>query len=174
MLARRRAADSLPVVGPRPTRPGARRDHARGRDRRDRGFARSRSGRRFARWETSGARLKSDARTAAAVRAANAFGRIELVPLEGRAPGTLGRVFADHCRAHARDPNRAQPNVISRRADLDPVRAAFSAGYRAGEREAALMDIDWKELWDVPLAEVRDRLRLSPDQIAGEGIREAA
>ncbi|MGH0028746.1 MAG: Coq4 family protein [Myxococcota bacterium] len=69
------------------------------------GFARSKLGRRFARWEQVVAHLRSDPRTAAAVRARRPFGPIVLERLDGLAPGTLGRVFADHCRARGVDPN---------------------------------------------------------------------
>jgi ubiquinone biosynthesis protein Coq4 len=197
------------------------------------GFARSRWGRRFARWEKSIDVLKGDPRTAAALRDARLFGAIDLAQLESLPPGTLGRVFADHCRARGLDPNLVQVppegevgwllntlyqthdiwhvvtgwgndlegevglggfyaaqlgspaffgymlalilfNVIRRRADLDPVLAAFSAGYRAGRSAEPLMGVDWKELWEVPLVAVRAEFRLEPAMVTGEGIREAA
>jgi ubiquinone biosynthesis protein Coq4 len=69
------------------------------------GFARSRLGRRFARWEQTVAALRADARTASALQARRPFGPIVLGELEGMPPGTLGRVFADHCRSRAIDPN---------------------------------------------------------------------
>jgi ubiquinone biosynthesis protein COQ4 len=69
------------------------------------GFARSRLGRRFARWEESVASLKSDPRTVSAIDARQVFGPIRLVELETLPEGTLGRVFADHCRAREIDPN---------------------------------------------------------------------
>jgi ubiquinone biosynthesis protein Coq4 len=69
------------------------------------GFARSRLGRRFARWEELVSHLKRDPRTAEAVRARRPFGPIVLAELEALPPGTLGRVFADHCRSRNLDPN---------------------------------------------------------------------
>lgn len=69
------------------------------------GFARSRLGRRFARWEELVACLKRDPRTAEALRARRAFGPIALEDLDGLPQGSLGRVFADHCRSRNLDPN---------------------------------------------------------------------
>lgn len=69
------------------------------------GFARSRLGRRFARWEQTAAALRSDPRTAGALRARRSFGPIVLEDLEGLPEGTLGRVFSDHCRARGVNPN---------------------------------------------------------------------
>jgi ubiquinone biosynthesis protein Coq4 len=69
------------------------------------GFARSRLGRRFARWEESVASLWADPRTATAVSARRAFGPISLGDLGSCSAGTLGRIFADHCRARGIDPN---------------------------------------------------------------------
>jgi ubiquinone biosynthesis protein Coq4 len=69
------------------------------------GFARSRRGRRIARWEEVVAHLKSDPRTAEAVRLRRPFGPIVLAELEALPPGTLGRVFAEHCRSRNLDPN---------------------------------------------------------------------
>jgi ubiquinone biosynthesis protein Coq4 len=69
------------------------------------GFARSRLGRRFARWEHTIDALKADPKTAPAMAARGSFGPIALSDLEGLPPGSLGRVFADHCRARGLDPN---------------------------------------------------------------------
>jgi len=69
------------------------------------GFARSRLGRRFARWHETVAILRADPRTAPALEARRAFGPISLDALDRRPTGTLGRVFAEHCRARAIDPN---------------------------------------------------------------------
>jgi ubiquinone biosynthesis protein Coq4 len=69
------------------------------------GFARSKLGRRFARWEAVAEHLRSDPRTAPTMRARKPFGPIVLGDLEKLPEGTLGRVFADHCRARAIDPN---------------------------------------------------------------------
>jgi ubiquinone biosynthesis protein COQ4 len=69
------------------------------------GFARSRLGRRFARWEAVQAELAADPRTAASLARQTRLGPIDLDAL-GRLPeGTLGRVFADHCRRRKLDPN---------------------------------------------------------------------
>jgi len=69
------------------------------------GFVRSRVGRRFARWEEVVARLKADPRTAQSIRERRPFGPIVLAELEQLPEGTLGRVFADHCRLRNLDPN---------------------------------------------------------------------
>lgn len=69
------------------------------------GFARSRLGRRFARWEETLAFLRSDPSMAAVLDARRTFGPIVLDELARLPAGTLGRVFADHCRARGIDPN---------------------------------------------------------------------
>ena len=69
------------------------------------GFARSKLGRRFARWEEVAEHLRDDPRTAPAMAARQPFGPIDLARLETLPQGTLGRVFADHCRERAIDPN---------------------------------------------------------------------
>ena len=72
------------------------------------GFARSKLGRRFARWEEVALHLKRDPRTAAAMAARASFGPIRVEELASLPEGTLGRVFADHCRAREIDPNLIQ------------------------------------------------------------------
>ncbi len=72
------------------------------------GFARSKLGRRFARWEEAADHLRCDPRTAEALRARRPFGPIVLGDLAPLPPGTLGRVFADHCREREIDPNLIQ------------------------------------------------------------------
>jgi ubiquinone biosynthesis protein Coq4 len=72
------------------------------------GFARSRLGRRFARWDEVLVHLRHDPRTAAALAERRAFGPIDLAPLATLPPGTLGRVFAEHCRERDIDPNLVQ------------------------------------------------------------------
>lgn len=69
------------------------------------GFARSKLGRRFARWEQTIAHLQKDPRTAEALRERRPFGPIALDELAVLPEGSLGRVFADHCRARKLDPN---------------------------------------------------------------------
>jgi ubiquinone biosynthesis protein Coq4 len=69
------------------------------------GFARSRLGRRFARWEDTLATLRRHPETARALRERWPFGPIDLRELEALPEGTLGRIFADHCRSRGLDPN---------------------------------------------------------------------
>jgi ubiquinone biosynthesis protein Coq4 len=69
------------------------------------GFSRSRLGRRFARWEEVVETLKADPRTAAAMREQKSFGPIVVERLLQRPEGSLGRVFAEHCRTAGIDPN---------------------------------------------------------------------
>ncbi len=69
------------------------------------GFVNTRLGRRFARWEQTVAHLKADPRTADSFETRKSFGPIDLKELECLPAGTLGRVFADHCRARGLDPN---------------------------------------------------------------------
>lgn len=72
------------------------------------GFSRSRLGRRFARWEEVAEILTADPRTAEIMRERKQFGPIVLEDL-GRLPeGSLGRVFAEHCRTSGIDPNLVQ------------------------------------------------------------------
>jgi len=65
-------------------------------------------------------------------------------------------------------------NVVSRRADLDEVFAAFSAGYRTGKRCDPLFGVAWDELWTVPIAEVHARFVVDRREIVGVGVRAAA
>ncbi len=69
------------------------------------GFARSRLGRRFARWEEMVEALRRDPRTTPALLARRACEPIDLDALVRMGRGTLGRVFAEHCRARGLDPN---------------------------------------------------------------------
>jgi ubiquinone biosynthesis protein COQ4 len=68
------------------------------------GFARSRLGRRFARWERVVEALGSDPRLEGVLDAPRP-GPIDLDRLARLPAGTLGRTFADHCRARGIDPN---------------------------------------------------------------------
>lgn len=197
------------------------------------GFARSRLGRRFARWEHTLAHLRRDPRTAEAIQQQRAFGPIVLDDLALLPEGSLGRVFADHCRARDIDPNLVHVppegdvgfllnhlyqthdiwhvitgwgndlagevglgafysaqfgspaffgymvsliflNVIYRRADLDEIFAAFSAGYQGGKRAEPLFGADWDALWELPVSELRVRFGVDRAEIVGEGIRAAA
>jgi len=72
------------------------------------GFARSKLGRRFARWGEVADHLKRDPRTSVAMDSRAPFGPIRLEDLAGLPAGTLGRVFADHCRERSIDPNLIQ------------------------------------------------------------------
>jgi ubiquinone biosynthesis protein Coq4 len=197
------------------------------------GFARSRLGRRFARWEETIETLRRHPQTRAALEARRAFGPIDLAELEALPEGTIGRVFADHCRARGIDPNLVYVppddevgwllnhlyathdvwhvvtgwgndlpgevglgafysaqlgapaffgymsaivflNVVSRRADLGEIFAAFSAGWRMGQHCAPMFGIAWDELWGVPMAEIRSRFEVDRSEVVGEGIRVAA
>jgi ubiquinone biosynthesis protein Coq4 len=69
------------------------------------GFARSRLGRRFARWEDVVDTLRRDARTQPALLARRPCDPIDLGALARMREGTLGRVFAEHCRARGINPN---------------------------------------------------------------------
>ena len=197
------------------------------------GFARSKLGRRFARWEEAIEFLKADPRTAPAMLARKPFGPIILKDLEPLPEGTLGRVFADHCRARSIDPNLvhvpptdeigwmlnhlyqthdiwhvitgwgndlpgevglagfysaqfgAPPffgymlalillNTVLRKAKLDRIFEAFSAGYQTGLRTQPLFGADWDALWSVPIDELRARFEIDRTTIVGEGIRAAA
>jgi ubiquinone biosynthesis protein Coq4 len=64
--------------------------------------------------------------------------------------------------------------VVSRRADLGEIFAAFSAGWRTGRHCAPMFGVAWDELWGAPLAEVRRRFEVDRNEIVGEGIRVAA
>jgi ubiquinone biosynthesis protein Coq4 len=210
------------------------------------GFARSRFGRRFARWQETVDLLSSAPHMAGLFESRPRFGPIVLADLEDLPHGTLGRVFADHCRARGLDPNLIQIspedavgwllnhlyqtdavgwllnhlyqthdvwhvvtgwgndlagevglggfyaaqlrspaffgymlaliffNVISRRADLDEVFAALSAGYRAGRAAEPLFGADWDALFPLPVDEVRQRFAIDRSEVVGEGIRQAA
>lgn len=65
-------------------------------------------------------------------------------------------------------------NVIWRRADLDEVMAAVSAGYRMGKRAEPMFGADWDALFEQPIDEVRRRFAIERDGIVGEGIQAAA
>lgn len=69
------------------------------------GFARSSLARRFARWDETFRALEADPKTAPSVRARRVLPPIRLEALAALPPGTLGRVFAEHCRERGIDPN---------------------------------------------------------------------
>lgn len=69
------------------------------------GFARSRLGRRFARWEQLERELAADPRTAGALTRGSRLGPIDLDVLAALPEGSLGRIFAEHCRRRRLDPN---------------------------------------------------------------------
>ena len=69
------------------------------------GFARSKLGRRFARWDDVLETLRRNPQMAAALRARKAVDPIDLERLEQTPEGSLGRVFARHCRARGLNPN---------------------------------------------------------------------
>jgi ubiquinone biosynthesis protein Coq4 len=68
-------------------------------------FARSRIGRRFARWHEVVDALRRDPRTAPALQRRQHCQPIDLEALARMPEGTLGRVFAAHCRARSLNPN---------------------------------------------------------------------
>jgi ubiquinone biosynthesis protein Coq4 len=65
-------------------------------------------------------------------------------------------------------------NTIWRRADVDVVFAATSAGYRMGRHCEPLFGVAWDELWGQPFRDVRARFAIDRSEIIGEGIRAAA
>lgn len=197
------------------------------------GFARSRLGRRLARWDEVAAALRSDPRTAPALLARRPCAPIDLEPLAQQAPGTLGNVFAAHCRARNLDPNLAYVppdgevdwmlhhlllthdvwhvvtgwgndeigeyglgsfymgqlsapsffgyllalaliSSVMRRRSLSTFMEAVTRGYEMGRRAEPLFGMEWSDLWDVPLDEIRARLGIDPTPVIGEGIRIAA
>ncbi len=69
------------------------------------GFARSHLGRRFARWNEVATRLEADPSTRALLHDAPPLPPLDLERLAALPEGTLGRVFADHCRTRGLDPN---------------------------------------------------------------------
>jgi ubiquinone biosynthesis protein Coq4 len=69
------------------------------------GFARSRLGRRLARWEDVVDALRRDPRTLPSLLARRPCDPIDLDALARNPEGTLGRVFAEHCRARGINPN---------------------------------------------------------------------
>lgn len=69
------------------------------------GFSRSRLGRRFAGWGQVADELAANPATASALKAKVRIGPIDLQSLASLPAGTLGRVFASHCRSRGIDPN---------------------------------------------------------------------
>jgi len=193
----------------------------------------SRLGRRFARWEEVIETLRCDPRTASALRERRAAEPIDLARLAGLPEGTLGRVFADHCRASDLNPNLvhvplggdvewtiqhlyqthdvwhvvtgwgsdeigeyglgsfymaqlgapaffafllalATLSTIYRRRSLAEFMQAVVDGHEMGKRAEPLFGADWSTLWDLPLADVRERFTILGQRIHGEGIRAAA
>jgi ubiquinone biosynthesis protein COQ4 len=69
------------------------------------GFARSRFGRRLARWEVVLDRLRNDPATELAIAEKQVGAPIDLDFLESLEEGSLGQVFAEHCRNRGINPN---------------------------------------------------------------------
>jgi ubiquinone biosynthesis protein COQ4 len=69
------------------------------------GFSRSRIGRRFAGWDQVASELSRAPEAAAALRERHRLGPINLHALAALPAGTLGNVFALHCRNRGIDPN---------------------------------------------------------------------
>jgi ubiquinone biosynthesis protein Coq4 len=63
--------------------------------------------------------------------------------------------------------------ILRRRSFADFIEAVV-AGYEMGKRAEPLFGVDWSKLWNVPLADVRQRFALVSDRLRGEGIRTAA
>lgn len=197
------------------------------------GFARSALGRRFARWEQLANVLREDPRTAPALASRRPCTRIDLDALARLDEGTLGRVFAEHCRSRSLDPDLvyitpdgeidwmlhhlygthdiwhvvsgwgndelgeyglggfymaqlAAPtffgvllsiavlSTVLRRRSLHDFMEAVTMGYASGKRAEPLFGVDWTELWDRPLHEVRERFAIDATNVTGEGILAAA
>ncbi len=71
----------------------------------DAGLLRTRFARRIMRWEAMLESLASDPRTASRLNALRPCEPVDLVALAKLPQDTLGRVFADHCRARGLNPN---------------------------------------------------------------------
>jgi ubiquinone biosynthesis protein COQ4 len=69
------------------------------------GFARSRFGRRLARWEVVLDRLRNDPATELAIAERQVGAPIDLDFLDSLEEGSLGQVFAEHCRNRGINPN---------------------------------------------------------------------
>ena len=69
------------------------------------GFARSKFGRRLARWEETIALLEENAQAKAAMDERVVAGPIIIEELEALEHGTLGQIFAEHCRNRGLNPN---------------------------------------------------------------------
>jgi ubiquinone biosynthesis protein COQ4 len=69
------------------------------------GFARSRLGRRLSRWDDVLAQLRQDPVTAQAIDRRSPCGPIDLDRLQIMTEGSLGEVFASHCRNRGINPN---------------------------------------------------------------------
>lgn len=69
------------------------------------GFARSKFGRRLARWDKTIELLKESPQAKAALQERAVAGPIVIEELEGLKHGTLGQVFAEHCRNRGLNPN---------------------------------------------------------------------
>jgi ubiquinone biosynthesis protein COQ4 len=69
------------------------------------GFARSSFGRRLARWEVVLDRLRDNPDTSQAIEERRVGDPIDLDALENLEEGTLGQVFAEHCRNRGIEPN---------------------------------------------------------------------
>lgn len=65
-------------------------------------------------------------------------------------------------------------NVVMRRGNLAEIFDAFTAGYRSGKCAQPLWGLDWDELWEVPIADLRMRFGIDQEGIVGEGVLAAA
>jgi len=63
-------------------------------------------------------------------------------------------------------------NTITRRPTTLRARMdALVAGYQMGRSAQPLFGLRWNEMWEKPIAEIRQELQLDPGQALGEGIR---
>src|SRR5947209_1563448 len=69
------------------------------------GFARSRLGRRFGRWHEVAEVMRADPQMAERLQRRAIFGPIDLDALVRLPEGSVGRVFAEHCRKQRLNPN---------------------------------------------------------------------
>jgi ubiquinone biosynthesis protein COQ4 len=68
----------------------------------------------------------------------------------------------------------AMLSTVLRRRSLHDLMEAVTTGYQSGKRAEPLFGVDWAELWDRPLYEVRARFGIDATSVTGEGIRAAA
>lgn len=65
-------------------------------------------------------------------------------------------------------------STVLRRRSLHDFMEAVTRSYASGKRAEPLFGVDWTELWDRPLHEVRERFAIDATNVTGEGILAAA